>query len=91
MSIKDPALPSGVASGIMSTGSAVAAIVSPLAFGPLTDLTGSYALPFLASTLLLLGGAVLTFWMRPACRCTRSTPRRQWPHGGWRRKGGVHD
>lgn len=56
---------SGVASGIMNTGSAVAAIVSPLAFGLITDITGSYTLPFLASIVLLLGGAVLTFWMRP--------------------------
>jgi sugar phosphate permease len=56
---------SGTASGIMNTGSAVAAIISPLAFGWITDATGSFTLPFLVSIGLLFLGAVLTFWMRP--------------------------
>jgi MFS family permease len=56
---------SGSASGIMNTGSAVAAIVSPLAFGWITDVTGSFTLPFLVSIGLLLLGAILSFWMRP--------------------------
>lgn len=56
---------SGTASGIMNTGSAVAAIISPLAFGWITDVTGSFTLPFLVSIGLLLLGAILTFWMRP--------------------------
>jgi nitrate/nitrite transporter NarK len=56
---------SGTASGIMNTGSAVAAIISPLAFGLITDVTGSFTLPFLVSIGLLLLGAILTFWMRP--------------------------
>ena len=56
---------SGTASGIMNTGSALAAIVSPMAFGYLVDWTGSWRWPFSGSIALLLIGAVLTFWMRP--------------------------
>ena len=56
---------SGVASGIMNTGSAIAAIVSPLAFGWITDVTGNFTLPFLVSIALLLIGAGLSFLMRP--------------------------
>jgi len=56
---------SGTASGIMNTGSAVAAIISPTAFGFLVDWTGSWKVPFSGSIALLLIGAVLTFWMRP--------------------------
>jgi MFS family permease len=56
---------SGTASGIMNTGSAVAAIVSPQVFGYLVDLSGSWRLPFSGSIALLIVGAVLTFWMRP--------------------------
>ncbi len=36
----------GTASGLMNTGSAVAAIVSPLAFGAIVDITGNWLLPF---------------------------------------------
>ena len=56
---------SGTASGIMNTGSAVAAIVSPQIFGVLVDVTGDWHLPFLGSIGLLLLGAVLSFWMKP--------------------------
>ncbi|HUK09813.1 MAG TPA: MFS transporter [Stellaceae bacterium] len=56
---------SGTASGIMNTGSAIAAIVSPMAFGYLVDWTGSWRWPFSGSIALLLIGAVLTFWIRP--------------------------
>jgi MFS family permease len=55
----------GTASGIMNTGSAVAAIFSPIVFGYVIDLTGNWNLPFAGSILLLLMGAVLAFWMRP--------------------------
>ena len=49
----------------MNTGSAVAAIVSPLAFGKIVDLTGDWHLPFTVSIGLLLLGVVLSFAIRP--------------------------
>jgi MFS family permease len=56
---------SGTAAGIMNTGSAVAAIISPTVFGFLVDWTGSWKVPFTGSIALLLIGAALTFLMRP--------------------------
>jgi MFS family permease len=56
---------SGTASGLMNTGSALAAIVSPLVFGVVIDKTGNWTLPFIGSIGLLAFGAVLSFWMRP--------------------------
>ncbi len=56
---------SGTASGIMNTGSALAVIVSPTAFGYIVDWSGSWQLPFAGSIGLLLLGTVLTFWIRP--------------------------
>src|SRR5262249_10087530 len=46
----------GTASGIMNTGSAVAAIISPIVFGMIIDATGNWELPFLGSIGLLLVG-----------------------------------
>jgi MFS family permease len=56
---------SGTASGMMNTGSALAAILSPLAFGFVVDRTGNWQLPFVASLALLLLGAGLAFTMHP--------------------------
>ncbi len=56
---------SGTASGIMNTGSAIAAIASPWLFGIIIDATGNWNLPFAGSIVLLILGAVLAFWMRP--------------------------
>jgi MFS family permease len=56
---------SGTASGFMNTGSAAAAILSPLAFGFIADLTGNWHLPFAGSLALLLTGALLAPTMRP--------------------------
>ena len=56
---------SGTASGLMNTGSALAAIVSPVIAGFMIDLTGIWELPFLGSIVLLLVGAILAFRMRP--------------------------
>src|SRR5205823_9522615 len=56
---------SGTASGFMNTGSALAAILSPLAFGVIIDWTGNWHVPFLGSLGLLLAGAILSFAMHP--------------------------
>jgi len=56
---------SGTASGLMNTGSALAAIVSPIVFGKIVDVTGDWHLPFYGSVALLLIGAVLAFTMHP--------------------------
>jgi len=56
---------SGSASGLMNTGSALAAIISPLVFGYVIDKTGNWELPFLGSIGLLLIGSVLAFLMKP--------------------------
>jgi MFS family permease len=53
-----------LASGIMSTGAGLAAIVSPVAFGMISDFTGSYRLGFLSSIALLAGGIGFSFAMR---------------------------
>ncbi|GEP10868.1 MFS transporter [Methylobacterium gnaphalii] len=55
----------GTASGLMNTGSAVAAIVSPIVFGFVVDKTGDWTLPFMGSIGLCLLGAVLAFTMHP--------------------------
>ena len=55
----------GTASGLMNTGSAVAAIVSPIVFGVIVDATGSWTLPFVGSIGLCLLGAALAFTMHP--------------------------
>lgn len=56
---------SGTASGLMNTGSAFAAIVSPLVAGFVIDLTGNWYLPFLMSMALLALGGATAFLMRP--------------------------
>jgi len=55
----------GAASGMMNFGFGLAGILSPLVFGAVLDLTGSWTAPFLASIALLLVGAGLSFFMRP--------------------------
>jgi len=56
---------SGTASGMMNTGSAFAAIVSPVAFGYIVDKTGHWTWPFVGSMALMLCGAALAFAMHP--------------------------
>jgi MFS family permease len=56
---------SGTAAGLMNTGSAVAAILSPLTFGFIIDLTGNWELPFIGSIGLLALGLALSFTMHP--------------------------
>lgn len=56
---------SGTASGMMNTGSALAAIISPVMGGFLIDYFGSWELPFVGSMLLMAIGVVLAFRMQP--------------------------
>lgn len=55
----------GTASGIMNSGSALAAIISPVIAGYVIDWTEIPELPFVGSIALLLLGSVLAFWMHP--------------------------
>jgi cyanate permease len=50
---------------MMNFGFGVAGLVSPSSFGYLVDRTGSWVVPFIASILLLLLGAVLALRLRP--------------------------
>ncbi|HSZ97648.1 MAG TPA: MFS transporter, partial [Bradyrhizobium sp.] len=56
---------SGTASGLMNTGSAFAAIVSPLVAGYVIDVTGNWYLPFIMSIGLLVLGGFCAFLMHP--------------------------
>ena len=55
----------GVAGALMSTVAGFAALLSPAAFGFVTDLTGSFLPPFFLSLGFLVLGIVLAFFMRP--------------------------
>ena len=55
----------GTASGLMNTGSALAAILSPLVFGLVIDATGNWTLPFVGTMGLMLVGLLAAFAMRP--------------------------
>jgi MFS family permease len=56
---------SGTASGIMNSGSALAAIISPVVAGYLIDRTGNWQLPFVGSMMLMGAGVLLAHRMRP--------------------------
>ena len=56
---------SGTASGMMNTGSALAAILSPVASGYLIDRFGSWELPFFFSMGLMTVGVLLAYRMHP--------------------------
>jgi MFS family permease len=56
---------SGTASGLMNSGSALAAIVSPTVAGLVIDATGNWYLPFLITIGLLLVGGFCAFLMHP--------------------------
>jgi MFS family permease len=58
----------GTASGLMNTGSALAAILSPLVFGIVIDATGNWTLPFYGTMALMLAGLLAAFTMRPDAR-----------------------
>jgi MFS family permease len=56
---------SGTASGLMNTGSAFAAIISPTVAGLVIDATGNWYLPFIMTIGLLLLGGISAFLMHP--------------------------
>jgi sugar phosphate permease len=56
---------SGTASGIMNSGSALAAIISPVVAGYVIDRTGNWQLPFVGSMILMGVGVLLAHRMRP--------------------------
>ncbi|HXM35585.1 MAG TPA: MFS transporter [Pyrinomonadaceae bacterium] len=56
---------SGTASGIMNSGSALAAIISPVVGGWIIDVTGNWDWPFIGLMALMLVGALLAFTMKP--------------------------
>jgi MFS family permease len=56
---------SGTASGLMNSGSALAAIISPVIGGYLIQKTGNWLLPFMVSMGVILIGAALSFTMHP--------------------------
>jgi MFS family permease len=59
---------SGTASGLMNTGSALAAILSPMVFGAVIDATNNWSLPFIGTIGLMSVGCIVAFWMRPEDR-----------------------
>ncbi len=56
---------SGTAAGLMNSGSALAAILSPLVAGVVTDFTGDKQLPFILAIGVLMIGALSSFLMHP--------------------------
>lgn len=66
----------GTASGMMNSGSALAAILSPVVSGFVIDRFGSWELPFIGSMVLMGLGVVLAFRMQPESRFA-STPTAQ--------------
>ena len=65
---------SGTASGIMNSGSALAAIISPVVGGYLIQKTGNWLLPFIVSVGVILVGAVLSFTMHPERPLAEAAP-----------------
>ena len=64
---------SGTASGMMNTGSALAAIISPVLSGFLIDRFGSWELPFAGSMVLMAIGVVLALRMQPESKFDTGT------------------
>ncbi len=56
---------SGTASGIMNSGSALAAIISPVVGGYLIEKSGNWLLPFIVSIAVIVMGAICSFTMHP--------------------------
>jgi len=65
---------SGTASGLMNSGSALAAILSPVVAGMVTDMTGDPQLPFVIAIGVLMVGAATAFLMHPEQQFTDDAP-----------------
>lgn len=65
---------SGTASGMMNTGSAFAAIVSPVVSGYLIDRFNNWELPFVCDIPLMAIGLTLALRMRPEVRFSQPAP-----------------
>ena len=65
---------SGTASGMMNSGSALAAIISPVLSGYLIDRTGNWELPFVGSMVLMGLGVFLAFRMQPDSKFQQARP-----------------
>jgi MFS family permease len=65
---------SGTASGLMNSGSALAAILSPVVAGFVTDLSGDKQLPFIIAIGVLMVGALSSFLMHPERQFTEELP-----------------
>ena len=63
----------GTASGIMNSGSALAAILSPVVSGFIIDRTGNWQLPFVGSMVLMGVGVLLASRMRPDSQFEEAT------------------
>jgi MFS family permease len=61
--------------GWMNTWANVGGVVSPLAFGVLVQASGSWALPFLVASALMLVGAALVWLIDPDFRIAHATER----------------
>jgi len=55
----------GIAGGLMNTGFGVAGVLSPIVFGALLQMTGSWQVPFVTSVVLLLIGVGLSLRIDP--------------------------
>jgi MFS family permease len=66
---------SGTASGMMNTGSAMAAIISPVISGVLIDKFDNWELPFAVSMFLMGLGVTLAFRMRAESKFQSAQPR----------------
>jgi MFS family permease len=55
----------GVGSSFIIMGVALAGIISPVVFGWLIDLTGSWNVPFASGVAILLFGALVVCFLRP--------------------------
>ncbi|MHB8068881.1 MAG: MFS transporter [Desulfobaccales bacterium] len=56
----------GTVSGFMNTGQGVAGMISPIAFGFIVDVTGSWTFPFFFSTAILMVGAFAILTIDPS-------------------------